>query len=137
MREATRNARRTLRQRSAHTRFNASLQRGRSLATHMIAAEIDPETAKGMVIALRGVAKRTGLKPAKITRTRNTVDGKGGRMARLSGRAGDPARREAKSHLVYHFTATQVHALLNTYKPRKAVYVAAKKALVTKYTLAA
>jgi hypothetical protein len=133
----TRQNRRTLRQRSAATRFNASLKRGRSLATHMIAAEIDPETAKGMVIALRGVAKRTGMKPAKITRTRNTVDGKGGRMARLSGRAGDPARREAKSHIVYHFTALQVQTLLNTYKPRKASYAAAKAVLAAKYALAA
>lgn len=120
---STRQARRTLRQRSAATRFNASLKRGRSLATHMIAAEIDPDTAKGMAVALRGVAKRTGMKPAKIARTRNTVDGKGGRKARL--------------RIVNHFTAVQVQTLLDSYKPRKAEYKAAKLALVAKYALAA
>jgi hypothetical protein len=106
----------TLRERSARTRDRASLKRGRSLATHLLMAGIDAETAKGMVIPLRGIAKRTDMQPVKVARTRNTVSGKGGRKARL--------------RTVNHYTTAQVQTLTSVYKPRKAEYVAAKRVLV-------
>jgi hypothetical protein len=111
----SRQNRQIIRQRSADTRFNASLNRGRSLVTHLIAAGIDPETADGMRNTMLGVAKREGIKPVKIKRTLNTVHGKGG--------------RSAKHKIVYHFTALQVQRINAAYKPRKAAYVAAKLAL--------
>lgn len=124
-------ARRIVRDRARALRFKNSLRKGRSIATQLIAGGItDKDTVKGMSTALKGVARRVGMQPVKITRTRNTVDGKGGRMARISGRAGDPARREPKSHVVKHFTTAQVQTLLNSYKPRKEAYKEAKNVLV-------
>lgn len=116
MNARTRQLRRELAKRTEAARFQTSLRKGRSIATHLIAGGIDTDTVKGMTVALRGVAKRNGIEPAKITRTRNTVDGKGGRKARL--------------RIVKHFTAAQVQTLLALYKPRKSTYVAAKNALV-------
>ena len=112
---ATQN-RRTLRARANPTRFNASLKRGRAMATHMVAAGFDDDTVKGMSTALKGLARRTGMQPVKVARTRNTVNGKGGRKARLV--------------KVNHYTAAQVQELLTSYKPRKAAYVAAKNVLI-------
>jgi hypothetical protein len=115
MNARTRHARRTLAQRSADTRFHASLKRGRALATHAIAAGIASENVPGFVNGLRTTAKRLGVTPVKITRTRNTVDGKGGRKARLM--------------VVHHYTADQVQIINRAYKPRKAAYVQARLAL--------
>jgi hypothetical protein len=115
MNARTRQARRIVRQRSQATRLTSSLKRGRAMATHMIAAGFDEDTVKGMATALKGVARRIGMEPAKRVLTRNTVDGKGGRKAKL--------RR------VGHWTAAQVQTLLSAYKPRKAEYKAAKLTL--------
>lgn len=123
MNSRTRTARRTLRQRSAATRFTASLQRGRALATHAIAAEIPTENIDGFVNGLRSVAKRLGIKPVKVTLTRNTVNGKGGRKARL--------------RPVHHYTAQQVQTLNKAYRPRKTEYRSARIALASMHALAA
>jgi hypothetical protein len=112
---SSRNARRLVRQRSNATRFNASLKRGRAIATHLVAAGFDDATVKGLSAALKKVARDTGMQPAKISRTRNTVDGKGGRKAKL--------------RKVHHYTPAQLQTLLSAYKPRKASYKAAKLAL--------
>jgi hypothetical protein len=111
----TRQARQIVRQRSADTRFNASLNRGRALATHAIAAGVAQEDVKGFANGLRSKAKDIGEKPVKVTRARNTVDGKGGRKAKLK--------------IVFHFTAAQVQRINAAYKPRKAAFKAAKLAL--------
>ena len=115
MNARTRQNLRTLRQRSADTRFTASLNRGRALATHAIAAGVADEDVKGFANGLRSKAKDLGVKPVKVTRARNTVDGKGGRKAKLK--------------VVYHFTAAQVQRINEAYKPRKAEYKAAKQVL--------
>lgn len=104
-------ARRTIRERSQATRFNASLKRGRSVATLLIAAGVDDDTVKGLSAALKKVARTIEMKPVKVSRTRNTVDGKGGRKARLQ--------------RVNHYTPAQLQTLLAAYKPRKAEYKAA------------
>ncbi|MEU0965654.1 hypothetical protein ABZ357_09590 [Streptomyces sp. NPDC005917] len=92
----------TLRRRAAETRLAASCRRRpRSLPTISIAA--------GVTNGLRSVAKRLGLAPAEQARTRRTVAG---------GRA-------HQTRSVAHWTLTQVRALLASYKPRKAEYVAA------------
>lgn len=101
-------ARRTIRERSAATRLTASLARGRSLATHVLAAGVDAETAKGVANGLRSVAKRLHVEPVRITRTRRTLAG-----------------RDGHGHRVQHFTTTQVRVLLANYAPRKPEYRAA------------
>lgn len=103
-----RTARRTVKQRSAQTRLTASLNRGRSLATHLLAAGVDADTAKGVANGLRSVAKRLHLEPVRVTRTRRTLNG-----------------RDGHGHRVQHFTTTQVRLLVAAYKPRKAEYRAA------------
>jgi hypothetical protein len=115
MNARTRQARRTLRQRSAATRFTSSLKRGRSIATHAIAAGVAESDVKGLSAALSKVAKRLEIKPVKVSRTRNTVDGKGGRKAKL--------------RKVNHYTAAQVQRLNAAYKPRKAELKTAKLTL--------
>lgn len=105
-------ARRTIRQRSAATRLTASLNRGRSLTTHVLATGADHNTAKGVANGLRAVAKRLHVEPVKVTRTRRTVDG-----------------REDRTRRVGHYTRAQVLVLAAAYKPRKPAYVAARLAL--------
>ena len=104
---ATRTARATVKSRSAHTRLTASLRRGRSLATHVIAAGVDIADVPGVVNGLRTVAKRLHVEPVKTSRTHRTVAG-AGRMRRVG-----------------HYTAAQVQLLLTAYRPRKAEYIAA------------
>jgi hypothetical protein len=105
---SSRTARRTLKARSAATRLTASLNRGRSLATHVLAAGIEPETAKGVANGLRSVAKRLHVTPVRVTRTRRTLDG-----------------RDGHGHQVQHFTTTQVRLLAANYAARKPEYRAA------------
>jgi len=107
-RAARRARRRHVRELAAANRLTASLRRGRSIATHLIAAGVDTETAKGAANGLRAVAKRIGMEPVKIARTHRTVEGSGNRL-----------------RPVQHFTAAQVAILRAAYKPRKAEYKAA------------
>ncbi|MGC9536553.1 hypothetical protein [Streptomyces sp. UG1] len=110
-RRATRRVlRATLRTRSAETRLAASCRRRpRSLATVAIAAGVAKDTATGVANGLRTVAKRLAVTPAEQTTTRRTVNG---------GRA-------RKTRSVAHYTLSQVAALVASYRPRKAEYVAA------------
>lgn len=101
--------RRTVRERAAATRLTRSLHRGRSLATHAIAAGVaDAETIEGVRNGLGSVARRLGMKPVKVVRRHRTVRGK-----------------ESRTKVTNHFTAAQVSVLLRNYKPRKAEYKAA------------
>lgn len=109
MLKASRNRRRTVREHAAATRFTRSLHRGRSLATHAIAAGVeDVETIEGVRNGLGSVAKRLGIKPVKVVRRHRTVRGK-----------------ESRTKVTNHFTAAQVSVLLRAYKPRKEEYKAA------------
>lgn len=110
-RRATRRVlRATLRRRSAETRLAASCRRRpRSLATVAIAAGVDRDTATGCANGLRTVAKRCGITPAEVARTRRTVAG---------GRA-------HRTHTVGRYTLGQVARLVAAYSPRKAEYRAA------------
>jgi Tfp pilus assembly protein FimT len=115
MNKNTAKARRVLRERTAAHRLAASLRRGRarSIATQVIAAGVAAETAKGVAGGLRSVAKRLGIKPARVVRNdRND-------------------RREGKVR--HHYTPAQVAVLRANYKPRKAEY----KAAVAQMALAA
>lgn len=116
-----RNLRAELRRRTTANRLAASCQRRpRSLATIGIAAGVDRTTAAGAANGLRTVAKRLGVTPAAIARTRRTVHG---------GRA-------RRTHTVAHYTRAQVAALVAAYRPRKAEYVAAA-ARIAAFTAAA
>ncbi|MGW2213332.1 hypothetical protein [Streptomyces sp. NPDC001781] len=96
--------RRTVRERSAATRFARSLHRGRAIATHAIAAGIEnEETLEGVRNGLGSVARRLGIKPVKVVRRHRTVRGK-----------------EKRTKVTNHFTAAQVGVLLRNYKPRRA-----------------
>jgi hypothetical protein len=108
MTKTSRLRRRTIAERAAATRFARSLRKGRSLATHAIAAGVDAETAAGVANGLRSVAKRIGMEPAKVARTHRTTEGRAARLRKVN-----------------HFTAAQVQVLLRNYKPRKAEYKAA------------
>ncbi|MER7487982.1 hypothetical protein ABTY20_19150 [Streptomyces sp. NPDC126497] len=108
MMKTSRLRRRTVRERAAATRFARSLRRGRSLATHAVAAGVDAETAAGVANGLRSVAKRLGVQPVKVARTHRTTDGRADRLRKVN-----------------HFTAAQVQELLRAYKPRKAEFKAA------------
>lgn len=112
MNAKARAARQTIKTRSAQTRLTASLNRGRSLATHLLAAGIDPATAKGVANGLRSVAKRLHVEPVRTTRTRRTLNG-----------------RDGHGHRVQHFTTAQVTVLVAAYKPRKPAFVAARLTL--------
>jgi hypothetical protein len=100
-------ARQILRTRSSHTRLTASLRRGRSLATHAIAAGVDIADVPGVVNGLRTVAKRLHVEPVKTSRTHRTITGTG------------------RMRSVGHYTTAQVQLLLTAYRPRKAEYIAA------------
>lgn len=113
MTKTSRIRRRIVAERAAATRFTRSLRRGRSLATHAIAAGVDAETAAGVANGLRSVAKRIGVEPVKVARTHRTTDGKAGRLRKVN-----------------HFTAAQVAELTRNYKPRKAEFKAALVMLV-------
>ncbi|WP_042399997.1 hypothetical protein [Streptacidiphilus carbonis] len=109
---SSREARRIVRARSTQTHLTASLNRGRSLATHALAAGVDKKDVTGFVNGLRTVAKRLHVQPVRITRTNRTIAG-----------------RDGHSHRVQHFTTAQVQLLVSAYKPRKAAYIAAAHAL--------
>ncbi|MFH8805279.1 hypothetical protein ACH4F6_38020 [Streptomyces sp. NPDC017936] len=109
MLKTSRLRRRIVAERAAATRFARSLVKGRSLATHAVAAGVeDAETVKGVANGLRSVAKRLGMAPAKVARTHRTTDGRAGRLRKVN-----------------HFTTAQVGVLLRNYKPRKAEFKAA------------
>lgn len=108
MTKTSRLRRRIVAERAAATRFARSLHRGRSLATHAIAAGVDTEAAEGVANGLRTVAKRLGMEPVKVVRRHRTVRGTASRTRRTC-----------------HYTTAQVSALLRSYKPRKAEYKAA------------
>ena len=106
MKDKTRKAmkvREILRARKATVRLAASLRRGRSLATHALAAGADPKTCATVVNGLRTAAKRLGLAPVRVARTHRTVEGKTGR-----------------TRSVQHWTSAQVAALAAAYSPRSA-----------------
>jgi len=105
MLKTSRTRRRIIAERSAATRFARSLVKGRSLATHAVAAGVDAETAAGVANGLRSVAKRLGMAPAKVDRTHRTTAGRSDRLRKVN-----------------HFTAAQVQVLLRNYKPRKSAY---------------
>lgn len=107
MNARSRQARRIIRQRSAFRGLN----RGRSLATHVLAAGTAPEDVPGVVNGLRTVARREGVAPVRTRRTHRTLAGPG------------------RLRTVNHYTAAQVRTLAAAYRPRKAQYVAAKRAL--------
>lgn len=108
MNAKTRTARQTLKTRSAATRLAASLNRGRSIATHVLAAGVDKDAVAGVVNGLRSVAKRIGVAPVRITRTPRAING-----------------RDGHSHRCGHYTTAQIQLLVSAYKPRKAAYIAA------------
>lgn len=108
MTKTSRLRRRIIRDRAAATRFTRSLAKGRSLATHAVAAGVDAETAAGVANGLRSVAKRLGMAPAKVDRTHRTTAGRSDRLRKVN-----------------HYSATQVGVLLRSYKPRKAEFKAA------------
>jgi hypothetical protein len=113
MMQTSRLRRRIVAQRAAATRFTRSLLKGRSLATHAIAAGVDAGTAAGVANGLRSVAKRIGMEPVKVARTHRTTDGRAARLRKVN-----------------HFTSAQVQVLLRNYKPRKAEYKAAVMLMV-------
>jgi hypothetical protein len=114
-RRATRRSlRAALRRRTAANRLVASCRRRpHSLATHLIAAGVDRDTAAGAASGLRSVAKRLHITPAETGRTRRTVHG---------GRA-------HRSHDVHRYTTGQVARIAAAYRPRKAEYVVAVQLL--------
>lgn len=117
MTKTSRLRRRAVAERAAATRFARSLHRGRSLATHLVAAGVvDPETVKGAANGLRSVAKRIGVEPVKVARTHRTADGRSPRLRKVN-----------------HYTAAQVAVIARSYKPRKQEYKAALVMLVLAY----
>ncbi|MFF7192677.1 hypothetical protein ACFZAM_03025 [Streptomyces sp. NPDC008079] len=109
-RASARTRRSILRTRAAGNRLAASVRRQpRSLATHLIASGVDRTTASGVATALRTVAKRIGIEPTEVARTRRTLAG----------------GRSHQTRTVHHFTRGQVVQLAAAYKPRKAEYRAA------------
>jgi hypothetical protein len=99
---AARTARRTIRTRSAATRLTASLNRGRSIATHVLAAGVDAEAVAGVVNGLRSVAKRLHVEPVKVTRTPRTIRG-----------------RDGHGHRCGHYTAAQIQLLVSASSPAR------------------
>ena len=117
MTKTSRLRRRIVRERAAAARFTASLRKGRSLATHLVAAGVtDAETVKGAAAGLRTVAKRIGVEPVKVARTHRTADGRSPRLRKVN-----------------HYTAAQVAVIARSYKPRKQEYKAALVLLVLAY----
>lgn len=117
MTKISRLRRRIVRDRAAASRFTASLRKGRSLATHVVAAGVaNPETVKGVANGLRSVAKRIGVEPAKVARTHRTTDGRSSRLRKVN-----------------HYTAAQVARIVAAYNPRKQEYKAALVMLVLSY----
>ena len=98
-------ARRTVRARRAASALKASLRRGRSLATHAIAAGADADSVSGVVAGLRKAAAKLGMAPVRTVRTHRTTSGK-----------------ESRTRRVGHWTSAQVALLAQAYKPRKAEY---------------
>jgi len=105
-------ARQILRTRSANTRLHASLNRGRALATHVIAAGVPAEDVAGVTNGLRSVAKRLHVEPVKTTRTHRTIQGPG-RMRKVG-----------------HYTTAQVAVLVANYAPKKPAYRTARAHLL-------
>jgi hypothetical protein len=113
MNASSRKAQQIIRQRALENHTRKSLRRGRSLATHVIAAGVPEADVQGVVNGLRTAAKKTGTAPVKVDRTHRTVEGKGRRLRPVN-----------------HYTADQVRQLAATYKPRKAEYRAARDLLL-------
>lgn len=117
MQKSSRTRRRIVRDRATTTRFTASLRRGRSVATHLIAAGVtETDVIDGVRSGLQSAAKRLGIEPVKVVRAHRTVEGKGGRTRRT-----------------YHFTAAQVARMARSYRPRKAEYRAALTLFIASY----
>jgi hypothetical protein len=109
-RAARRALRATVRARARQHRLTTGCaRRPRSLASHLLAAGLDRDTAAGTANGLRSVAKRLGMMPAAIGRTRRTVHGGRGRL-----------------HRVARYTRAQVLTLMAAYRPRKTAYRAAR-----------
>jgi hypothetical protein len=107
---SNRSRRATVKARSTASRLAASCKRRpRSIATHFIAAGVDPEIAGGAASGMKAAAKRIGLTPALVARTRKTVK---------RGRAWI-------TRTVTRWTRRQLPALIAAYSPRKAEYRAA------------
>ncbi|MFD7999920.1 hypothetical protein [Streptomyces mirabilis] len=113
-----RSRRATIKARAIATRLAASCKRRpRSIATHFIAAGVNPETAGGAASGMKAAAKRIGLAPALTARTRKTV-------------------KRGRAHItrpVTRWTRGQVQRLIAAYRPRKAEYVAAVARLAATY----
>lgn len=112
MNARSRQARRTIAQRSASTRAAARIHRRgeASLTTHALAAGLPIREARSVAGSLRDNAKRLGL-------TGRTVQ----------------VRRHGKTRDCALFTVTAVALIATKYKPRKPAYIAAR----TRLTLAA
>lgn len=114
-RATRRRIRAIVRARAAHTRLVASTRRRpRALATFLVAAGVDRDTAAGAANSLRGVAKRLAVAPAQTVRTHRSVANGSSRTART----------------VNHWTRDQVAALTRSWSPRKAEYIAARARLL-------
>jgi hypothetical protein len=115
-RRATRRSlRATLRRRCTANRLVASCRRRpHSIATHLIAAGVDRDTAAGAASGMRSVAKRIGITPAETGRTHRTVHG----------------GRSHATHNVHRYTAEQVVTIASAYSPRKAEFKAAVAAVI-------
>jgi hypothetical protein len=118
MNQHSRTARRTIRERAAANRLPNSIRRGRarSITTHVIAAGVPAETAKGVADGLRAVAKRLGIKPVRVVNNRRND--------------------RHPSKVRHHYTAAQVAQMRAAYRPRKAEYKTAV-AVMARYALAA
>jgi len=105
-RAARRALRATVRDRARqHRLITGCARKPRSLASHLLAAGLDRDTAAGAANGLRAVAKRLGITPAAVGRTRRTVRGGRGRL-----------------HTVARYTRQQVLAIAAAYRPRKTGY---------------
>jgi len=88
-----------------HRLVTGCARKPRSITSHLLAAGLDRDTAAGAANGLRAVARRLGIVPAAVGRTRRTVHGGRGRL-----------------HTVARYTRRQVLALMAAYRPRKAAY---------------
>jgi hypothetical protein len=112
MNATARAARQIVKARSEATRLTASLRRGRSLATHVIAAGVERADVPGVVNGLRAVAKRLAVQPVRTVRSPRTING-----------------RDGHGHRCGHYTTAQVQLIVANYSPRKPAYRAAVVAL--------
>ncbi|MFI9598918.1 hypothetical protein ACIHCX_03385 [Streptomyces sp. NPDC052043] len=117
--DSNRTRRAALKARATANRLVASCKRRpRSIATHLIAAGVDAQTASGAASGMKAAAKRIGLAPAQVARTRRTTAGGRARITRT----------------VTRWTRNQLRRLLAAYNPRKAEYRAAVARLAAALT---